>query len=94
MKAHVTRKKLNRLKSLLESFSFLFEQELLHAALRGTMEPLCITKADFETFDGKCCHVLNMTNECIKRYRGVNNTLINTACETIMQDVWLLSTKT
>ncbi|MCW8349023.1 hypothetical protein MD535_23820 [Vibrio sp. ZSDZ65] len=71
----------------LQEHSFLFNSKLLASALSGVMKSQTIRKAEFNSIHGMRNHILNMTNECMKRYRGVDSSLINAACIEIIRDV-------
>ncbi|SEG44736.1 hypothetical protein SAMN04488244_11484 [Vibrio hangzhouensis] len=82
-----TKRQLQSLVTALRQNHILFDSELLNNALSGEMKPIIIIKAEAETLFGITSQILNTTNECVRRFNGIDNRLINTACLAVLESL-------
>ncbi|USD63501.1 hypothetical protein J4N45_21210 [Vibrio sp. SCSIO 43140] len=65
----------------------LFSASLVTKALHGNLEPFLVRINEVNTSKALAKKILNMTNQCNQRYRGVDSSVINAACRVILDDI-------
>ncbi|GAL17824.1 hypothetical protein JCM19235_6377 [Vibrio maritimus] len=65
----------------------LFSASLVKKALGGNLEPFSVRINEVNTSKALFKKILNMTNQCKQRYRGVDSSVINAACRVILDDI-------